>query len=218
MQPQVVDPASRGMCRLPNRCRDLMGFGWPSPYSTYVVPPSLLTRTTGRSKVQKPPASRPAAAPGVATPWFRAPSPARRAASIAACGFYATRHTQCRAGGAAVSCAAGSVCRRGWMSGRPGKKEMDACMHATRLLDPTTPCLVSAASVVSLRFGRLPPPARRVRGGGAPAERLGDDIRDQTIRDRFRFQSCAVLAAYIPHGLQDRHQEASKQLQTTSKY
>jgi len=123
MQPQVVDPASRGMCRLPNRCRDLMGFGWPSPYSTYVVPPSLLTRTTGRSKVQKPPASRPAAAPGVATPWFRAPSPARRAASIAACGFYATRHTQCRAGGAAVSCAAGSVCRRGWMSGRPEKKK-----------------------------------------------------------------------------------------------
>jgi len=48
--------------------------------------------------------------------------------------------------------------------------------------------------------------------------RLGDAIRDQTIRDRFRFQSCAVLAAYIPHGLQDRHQEASKQLQTTSKY
>ena len=54
--------------------------------------------------------------------------------------------------------------------------------------------------------------------GGAPGERLGDAIRDQTIRDRFRFQSCAVLAAYIPHGLQDRHQEASKQLQTTSKY
>jgi len=124
MQPQVVDPASRGICRLPNSRRDLMGFGWPSPYSTYVVPPpSPLTKTTtGRSEVRKPPASRPAGAPGVATPWFRAPSPARRAASIAACGFYATRHTQCRAGGAAVSCAAGSVCRRGWMSGRPENK------------------------------------------------------------------------------------------------
>ena len=65
----------------------------------------------------------------------------------------------------------------------PGKKEMDACMHATRLLDPTTPCLVSAASVVSLCFGRLPPPARRVRGGWATPSEIRDYQRSIQISE-----------------------------------
>jgi hypothetical protein len=112
-----------------------------------------------------------------------------------------------------ASCAAGSVCRRGWMSGRPEKK--NGRVYAR---DETTGPDDGGARRRRV-WSRLLPSSRFASAGFLRTTRTWRPAGTGRARARAagrRHQRSIQISelccpAYIPHGLQDRHQP-SKQL------